>query len=321
METGMTLRMIFIVSLLVTSCTLVIAQAKITIAPESTIDGDTISLGQISKIAFAADARRLAEISLGYAPGVGMTREISLASVQLSLKAAGFSESEVVVVAPTRITVRRAAQVVDLQMIRDAVKTAVMKQFDGTNTTCEIVRIDLTEVPNVAVGSIDVTASLSGARNFAERVPVSVEVRVGGRLVRTLTATAEIALYADVAIAANDIAANKQVGEKDVRIERTRLERSPSSYIRDIAAFKAVQAVRPITAGRPIMADSIVAAMVIKLGDPVRIEARSGRIQIFVNGEARANGRIGERISVKNKDSGAILQAIVVDQGLVKLVI
>ncbi len=71
----------------------------------------------------------------------------------------------------------------------------------------------------------------------------------------------------------------------------------------------------------PLFADSIAAATVIKLGDPVRIEASYGRIKIVVNGEARANGRIGERIAVKNKDSGVLMQAIVIDQGLVKVVI
>lgn len=307
--------------LLIALNTLAFAQAKITIAPESTVEGEMITLGQISKIAFAADARRLAEISLGYSPGVGMTRVISLSSVQLALRAAGFSETETVLVAPTRILVRRASQTIDAQLLRNAVEAAINRQFDGTTTECEIIRIDMLAAPDLPVGKIEVSATLNGVRNFVERVPVTLEIRVNGRLLRTMTATADVALYSDVAVALNDIAANKVITEKDVRIERTRLERSPSSYVRELSAFKAVQAVRPIVAGRPIMTDSIVAATVIKLGDPVRIESLSGRVQISANGEARANGRIGERIAVKNKGSGEIIQAIVVDQGLVRPII
>jgi flagellar basal body P-ring formation protein FlgA len=318
----MLFRSLIIGSLFAVSCVSAAAQARINIAAETTVDGETISLGQISRISARPEvASRLETISLGYAPGVGMTREVSPSNIQLSLRAAGFSEGDTTIIAPARITVRRAAQTVDQQQLRVAVETAVKKQFEGTSTDCEIVRIDMLEAPLVPVGVVEVKATLGSIRNFIERLPVQMEIRVDGRLYRTMTATVEMALHAEVAVAATDIAANQPVREKDVKIERTRLERSPASYFRDLAAFKAVQTVRPIMAGKPFMTDSIVAATVIKLGDPVRIEASTGRIKIVINGEARANGRIGERISVKNKDSGVIMQAIVVDQGLVKVVI
>jgi flagella basal body P-ring formation protein FlgA len=47
--------------------------------------------------------------------------------------------------------------------------------------------------------------------------------------------------------------------------------------------------------------------------------ARSGGMQIAIIGEARANGRIGDRIAVKNTQSGVILQATVIDEHTVKL--
>lgn len=298
----------------------VAAQARITIAPESAVDGETIELQNIAKI--AADTRtaeRLRTISLGYSPGVGMTREISISGLMLSLKAAGFAESDISISAPARISVRRAAQTVDRDAIRDAVAAAINAHFVGSKTEHEITRIDIFEPALIPTGKIDLRASLVGVRNFIERIPVSVEIRVDGRLVRTMAVSAEIAIYADVYVAINDIQANKPVSDKDLRLERIRLERSPSSYVRDASALRSVQAIRPIMAGRPLMLDSIEPATVIKLGDPVRIEARSGRIRIVVEGEARANGRIGERISVKNKQSGALIQAIVVDHGFVKV--
>lgn len=315
-------RFLLVNILLILSSTLATAQARITVAAESTVESETFSLGQISRISTTSlDAKRLAEISLGYSPGVGMNREVSLASIHLALRAAGFSEGETAIVAPSKITVRRAAQTVDVRQLLDAVEAAIRKQFAGTKTECEIVRIDILEPPMVPVGKVEIKATLSSVKNFIERVPVPLEIRVDGRLVRTMTATAEIALYSDVAVAVRDIAANQPVATTDMRVERTRLERSPASYVRDLTILKSVQAVRPIMAGRPLMADSIMPATVIKLGDMVRIEARTGRVRIVINGEARANGRIGDRISVKNKDSGVVMQAIVVDQGLVKVVI
>ena len=48
--------------------------------------------------------------------------------------------------------------------------------------------------------------------------------------------------------------------------------------------------------------------------------ADRGKLQITVNGEARASGKIGDRIAVKNSQSNAVIQAIVVDEGLVKII-
>ena len=69
-----------------------------------------------------------------------------------------------------------------------------------------------------------------------------------------------------------------------------------------------------------ITSDSFVASIVIRVGDRVRIVGQSGKMQIIVNGEARASGKIGDRIAVKNLQSNAVLQAVVEDEGLVKVI-
>ncbi len=296
--------------------------ATVDLAAESYVTGEMVELGSVAKISGPAElTQRLSTISLGYAPGIGSSRDILTAQVRLAIKAAGIDDSMVFISAVPKAVVRRASQAVSNERLENAVRSVVDEALAGSGTEFVVKRLDVTGPIHVPVGSVDIRASFAGARNLFERIPVPIEIRVDGRLFRTLTATVELEVYGQVLLAAIDVLPGKRISPDEFRLERIRLERPLISYVRDAAAIKAVQATRPILAGRPLTTDSIVPFTVIKLGDPVRIEAQNGRIKIMVDGEARGNGRIGDRISVKNRQSGVIMQAIVVDQGIVKVFI
>jgi flagella basal body P-ring formation protein FlgA len=74
---------------------------------------------------------------------------------------------------------------------------------------------------------------------------------------------------------------------------------------------------RTVAKGEAITTDVLAAEFVIHPGDQVRIVSESGKLQVTAKGEARSAGRIGDRIQVKNLQSGVMLQAVVVDEGLV----
>ena len=292
-------------------------RVSVKVAAESLVEGDAVLLGQVARVSPVSE--RIAGISLGYAPGIGMTRELTRMQIVMALKASGVEESQFLLDTPPRMVVRRASQMIEPDKIREAIETAINRHFTASRIAAEIVRIDAAEAVIAPVGPVEIRASMVGVRNYSERFPVPVEIRVDGKVSRSFAVTAEVAAFADVLVANCDLAVNKMIEVKDFRLEKVRLEKNPTMYVRDPAALRGVQVIRPLESGRPIMLDAIVPATVIKLGDPVRIEAYAGRVKIVVNGEARANGRIGERILVKNKDSGAMLQGIVVDRGLVKI--
>jgi flagella basal body P-ring formation protein FlgA len=122
-----------------------------------------------------------------------------------------------------------------------------------------------------------------------------------------------------VIVAARDLAPDSRVRREDVAIEVRRLERAASFYVRDFAGVRARSVRRAVARGEAITTEALVAEIIIKPGDPVRISGESGAVQILVAGEARASGRVGDRIQVKNLQSGALLQAVVVDEGLVRV--
>ena len=104
-----------------------------------------------------------------------------------------------------------------------------------------------------------------------------------------------------------------------MHLETRRLEKSLNNYLRDTEKLRGTVLLKNLSAGTELTTDAVAASYVIRAGDSVRIVGESGKMQIVVNGKAIASGRIGDRIAVKNLQSGTNLQAVVVDEGLVKV--
>lgn len=298
------------------------AQSRPTIklSPETIVSTDVIKLGNIAEISGdAAKIERLKQITLGYAPRAGMFREIRREQITLAIAAAGFAENEIALAAPPQILVRRAAQILDENLIKTAVESEVLKNFQAANVAAKLVRCELPAAISLPAGEISVKANAANVRNFFAPFAVAVEIRVDNLVVKRISVTAQVEAFADVLVANRALSANEKIAETDVRAENRRLEKPLASYFVNYEKLRGAFLLKNVAEGAELTADAVAAGVVIKNGDPVKIEGVSGKIKLIVTGEARAAGRIGDRISVKNTQSGAILQAFVVDEGLVRI--
>lgn len=296
------------------------AQTVVRIFPETSIEDDRVMLGAISTIEGESSAvKRLGSISLGYAPNVGMTREIRREQILLAIRTAGFSETDAKVESPAVILIRRPGQIVSESLIRETIEKEFFTKLRSENVEARLTRLSVPPNIQIPVGQIELRVNSSSVRNLFMPFSVQVEIRVNGTLFRTFAATCEIEAYADVFRATKDLGAGASLGEGDLRRENVRIDRPVSNYVRDLNALRGAALTRGVWNGAALTRDSIAAVAVIKPGDPIRIEAGTGRMKIVVNGEAKASGRIGDRIAVKNSQTGTILQAFVVDKGIVKV--
>lgn len=294
--------------------------ATVRLRAEAIIASEVLTLDQIAEI--RADEWRKAQLaatSLGYAPAIGAAREIKRADVLRAVMAAGFRAEEVRFDGPTSSIVRRAAQRLDEQLLRAAVERAVLAELEAAGATARLVRLDLPPRVEIPTGQVEVRATANGVRDLFTPFPLTLEVRVDGRVVRRLSATAQVEAFAPVVIAARDLAAGRRVREEDVTVEVRRLTRPVALYLRETKQLRGMSASRSIARGEALTTDALYAETVIRPGDQVRIEGTSDRVRVAVVGEARAAGRIGDRITVRNAQSGALLQAVVVDEGVVRV--
>lgn len=291
------------------------------VAAESTVHDDQLTLGDIARVR-ASDpvvAGRLRAVALGYSPNVGAVREIARDRIALAITAAGFAQGTVQIEAPPIARVRRASQIVAAALVREAVERAALAEMRAIGATARLARLDLPPVIEVPAGKIEARASVGSVRDIFAPFIIGIEIWQDGRVVKRLSGTAQVEAFASVIVAAHDLASNARLRKEDVIIEERRLERGTSLYVRDPERLRGTSVRRAVARGEAITTDLLVSEIVIKPGDTVRIVTESGRLQIAAAGEARFAGRIGDRIQVKNNQSGQLLQAVVVDEGLVSV--
>lgn len=296
--------------------------ASVRVNAETVVSSDVVMLGAIAQVSGdAAQVERLKTIALGYAPQIGMTREIGKEKIRLAICAAGFSANEFALVSPSAASVKRASQTVENTVLREAVESAVLSDLQTSGATAaRLVRLDLPpqpfELPN---GKIAVRTVSSPPRDLFRPFALTLEILIDNRAARRFAATVQIEAFAEVLVAKRDFAANEKIAETDFKLENCRLEKPLAEYLRDARKLKAALAARNLSRGAALTKNAIIAGYAVRSGDAIKVVAKSGELQIIVAGIARASGRIGDRIAIKNEQSGANLQAVVVDEGLVQI--
>jgi flagellar basal body P-ring formation protein FlgA len=296
-------------------------RAEVRVAAETVTRGERLTLGDIAEVASsdAATVERLRAVALGYSPNVGAIRELTREKIQLSIAAAGFSAEAVTLHAPKTAIIKRASQAISPELIREAVERVALAGFHTEGASAKLVRLDLPHSIEVPSGTVEARASLGKIKDYLSPFTVSIELVLDGRVVRRLSATAQIEAQAPVLVAASDLAARTRLSEESVRVELRILDRQLTAYLRDAARLRGAALTRGVLKGDPLTVDAVYPEIIVKAGDPVRILGQSGSLSLNVAGEARAAGRAGDRIQVKNLQSGVLLQAIVVDEGLVRV--
>jgi flagellar basal body P-ring formation protein FlgA len=122
---------------------------------------------------------------------------------------------------------------------------------------------------------------------------------------------------ARVLVAASDIPAGQALTEADVMLERRALQATPDtvSEPREIVGMSARRALR---AGDSVRKSALVAPILVKRGDAVRILASRGEIEVSVAGVALEGGANGTVISVRNASSNNVIRARITASGTVE---
>jgi flagella basal body P-ring formation protein FlgA len=297
------------------------AQPAVRVAAETIAQQDRLTLGDIANVAAdnAETASRLRAISLGYAPNVGVTREIMRDRIALAIAAAGFAAGTVRLEAPAVARIRRAAQIVAPDLVRAAIEHATLDELDASGATARLARLELPANIEAPAGQLEIRASAGPARDLFVPFTVFVELWQEGRVVKRFNATAQVEAHAPILVAVREIAENTRLRQESFKLEVKRLERPLNQYVTDPERLRGTAVRRALARGEALTTDAISAEIVVRPGDQVKIIGQSGALQLMVTGEARAAGRIGDRIQVKNVQSGALLQAVVADEGIVRI--
>lgn len=157
------------------------------------------------------------------------------------------------------------------------------------------------------------TARLGGKGN------VPVQVLVDGKKVRTIFPRLEIGVYQSVLVAQARIPRGTQPSESMVELKRQAINVLNGQPLTSIDQLAGAEALRDIAEGTTLTSQLFKVAPIVKHGQVVTVELKSGDITLVTTGEAKSAGAMGQIVKVLNLESKREFTARVVAPGRVEI--
>ncbi len=197
--------------------------------------------------------------------------------------------------------------------VRNYVKSAMTDEAD-VEVTCRW-RGDITVE---GTGPVALRVGPSSVEGTDTGMPVCLEVRRGGKVLRSLIITAETAYFETVAVAARPLRHGDPLTRDAVHFERrevTQMRRRTFSRLEELEGLR-MRTILP--EGRVVDRKLTESAPIIRRGEMVTVLAQVGGIVVSTQGRALADGAAGDPILVENGERQKI-QAHVLRPGVVKV--
>lgn len=147
----------------------------------------------------------------------------------------------------------------------------------------------------------------------------TVKVSCNGNVHWTLFAPAQIAVYGETAVASHGLERGSLIQPGDFHFVRQNLNQIGANYVDPKAMIIGQELKRAIREGEPLRLSYLELPKIVQRGDRVTLEAQALGLNVAAPGLAMANGKVGERIQVKNAQSNKIVDALVIAPGRVRV--
>jgi flagella basal body P-ring formation protein FlgA len=148
---------------------------------------------------------------------------------------------------------------------------------------------------------------------------VTAEVRCPGSRPWRLYVPVRVSVTKTLLVAAVPLERGKILAASDVILAEREVGALPGGYLTAPEAAVGRVVRRAIPAGAAVAPGSLEIPVLVRRGQPVTLEARSGAIVVQMAGVARADGALGEMIAVENINSRKVLQGVVRNEKSVEI--
>lgn len=135
----------------------------------------------------------------------------------------------------------------------------------------------------------------------------------------TLLSQAQV--YLPMVVALRVVERDQTIGAADLRLQRTDLSKARRGFFNQIEQVVGQSAKRRLRAGQLLNPSLLDVALLVRRGDTVKIVASQDGIQASATGEALADGKLGEVIRVRNLSSEKVIDAQVLESGVVSSIL
>jgi flagella basal body P-ring formation protein FlgA len=249
----------------------------------------------ISAIAFAAPNSSAAYSAAAILPVTVMTPAPSAAPT--------------LALAPGKDSAANPAKLTDLRLISEAAERAVRAQAGAHSASLSLTPAPLDPRLRLAACTRPLDAFVTNGS------PISYQTTVGvscaGRVHWTIYTSITVESLAPVLVARYALPRDAALTAADFQVQTQRVPGLINGYLTDSNALAGQRLARPLRVGEALTRDALAPAFLIHRGQQVLLVAHSPGIDVRMAGIALADGRIGDRIHVRNLSSDRVVEGIV----------
>ncbi len=129
---------------------------------------------------------------------------------------------------------------------------------------------------------------------------------------------AQVMIYREIPVAVKDVTRGEALNASHLTTSLVNISNIRQSFAADKEAVIGREAKRNIGKGEPFRTATLDAPTTVKRGEVVKLESLVGSIKVSSSGIAMADGRLGQKIRVRNDSSERVVTGVVRGQGLVQ---
>jgi flagellar basal body P-ring formation protein FlgA len=130
---------------------------------------------------------------------------------------------------------------------------------------------------------------------------------------------AQVYLYRQIPVAKHNLLRGKILAARDIKLEVVNVSLIRQELITTAEAAIGLEVKRNISQGAPLIRANTQPPMAIKRGEIVTIATTAGAIVVNTTGSALNDGRLGQKIRVRNSQSNRVITGLVVAEGKVQI--
>lgn len=180
---------------------------------------------------------------------------------------------------------------------------------------------------DINVGNLDNRLRLANCSSPVEFIPqdtsglggnISIKAQCESGKVWSVHVPAQVTIYREIAVAGRDIVRGEVISHAHIGTNLVNISSIRQAFLPEAEAVIGKEAKRNISKGEPFRSALLDAPTAVKRGELVTLESLAGSIKVSSAGTAMTDGRVGQKIRVRNNSSERIISGVVISQGLVQ---
>ncbi len=135
----------------------------------------------------------------------------------------------------------------------------------------------------------------------------------------SLFVPSRVTIFGQVVVVARPLARSQRIGAADVQLEQRDISLLPNGYFDTPNAVLGLQTKRALVPGQVLNDGQLTLPMLIKRGQLVTLRARAGGVHVDMQGEALADGSLGQRIQARNQSSRRVVEGVIIADGVIEV--